>query len=85
LRNIRLLRLNGDSFVIRFLYELLIDGDRTDDITIESGDVIIVIDAASKFINITGMVKRPGSYEVIPREKACLIILKFALGFCWWS
>ena len=33
------------------------------DITIESGDVI-VIGAASKFINITGMVKRPGTYEV---------------------
>ena len=37
------------------------------DITIESGDVI-VIGAASKFINITGMVKRPGTYETIPGE-----------------
>jgi len=78
LRNIRLLRSNGDSFVFD-LYKLLIEGDRTDDITIESGDVI-VIDAASKFINITGMVKRPGTYETIPGEDLS-DILKFALGF----
>jgi protein involved in polysaccharide export with SLBB domain len=78
LRNIKLLRSNGDSFVFD-LYKLLIDGDRTDDITIESGDVI-VIDAASKFINITGMVKRPGTYETIPGEDLS-DILKFALGF----
>jgi len=78
LRNIRLLRSNGDSFVFD-LYKLLIDGDRTNDITIESGDVI-VIGAASKFINITGMVKRPGTYETIPGEDLS-DILKFALGF----
>ena len=41
LRNIRLLRSNGDSFLFD-LYDLLIDGDRTDDITIESGDVIFI-------------------------------------------
>jgi len=78
LRNIRLLRSNGDSFVFD-LYKLLIDGDRTNDITIESGDVI-VIGAASKFIDITGMVKRPGTYETIPGEDLS-DILKFALGF----
>ena len=78
LRNIRLLRSNGDSFTFD-LYKLLIDGDRTNDITIESGDVIVV-DAANKFINITGMVKRPGTYEIIPGEDLS-DILKFALGF----
>ena len=78
LRNIRLLRSNGDSFTFD-LYKLLIDGDRTNDITIESGDVILV-GAASKFINITGMVKRPGSYEVIPGENLS-DLLKFSLGF----
>ena len=61
------------------MYKLLIDGDRANDITIESGDVI-VIGAASKFINITGMVKRPGTYETIPGEDLS-DILKFALGF----
>ena len=78
LRNIRLIKPNGDSFVFD-LYELLIDGDRTNDITIDSGDVIIV-GAASKFINITGMVKRPGTYEIIPGEDLS-DLLKFALGF----
>jgi polysaccharide biosynthesis/export protein len=78
LRNIRLLRSNGDSFVFD-LYKLLIEGDRADDITIESGDVI-VIGAASKFINIQGMVKRPGTYEIIPGEDLS-DILKFSLGF----
>jgi len=78
LRSIRLLRSNGDSYVFD-LYDLLIDGDRTNDITIESGDVI-VIGAASKFIKITGMVKRPGTYEILPDEDLS-DILKFALGF----
>ena len=78
LRNIRLLRSNGDSFSFD-LYELLIEGDRKNDITIQSGDVI-VIGAASKFIKITGMVKRPGTYEIISGEDLS-DILKFALGF----
>ena len=82
LRNIRLLRSNGDSFSFD-LYELLIEGDRTNDITIQSGDVI-VIGAASKFINISGMVKRPGTYETLPGEDLS-DILKFALGFSRWS
>ena len=78
LRNIRLLRSNGDSFLFD-LYELLIDGDRTNDITIESGDVI-GMGAATKFIDISGMVKRPAIYEIIPGEDLS-DILKFALGF----
>ena len=78
LRNIRLIRSNGDSFIFD-LYDLLIDGDRKNDITIESGDVIIV-GAASKFVNIAGMVKRPGSYDIVPGEDLA-DLLKFALGF----
>ena len=78
LRNIRLLRSNGDSFLFD-LYKLLIDGDRTNDITIESGDVILV-GAATKFIDISGMVKRPAIYEIIPGEDLS-DLLKFALGF----
>lgn len=78
LRQIRLLRSNGDRYSFD-LYDLLIDGDRSNDITIESGDVVIV-GAASKFINISGSVKRPGVYEVIPGEDLS-DLLKFALGF----
>ena len=57
LRNIRLIKPNGNNFSFD-LYDLLINGNRTNDLTIESGDVIVV-GAASKFISITGMVKRP--------------------------
>ena len=78
LREIRLLRSNGDRFTFD-LYELLIKGDRTNDITIESGDVIF-IGPASKFIAIEGMVKRPGNYEILPGEDLS-DLLKFALGF----
>lgn len=78
LRNIRLIRSNGDIYIFD-LYDLLINGDRSNDITIESGDVI-VIGAANKFINITGMVNRPGIYEIIPGEDLS-DILEYSLGF----
>ena len=52
LRNIRLIKPNGNNFSFD-LYDLLINGNRTNDLTIESGDVIVV-GAASKFISITG-------------------------------
>ena len=78
LRNIRLIRTNGKTYSFD-LYKLLITGDRSDDVTIESGDVII-IDPAQQFINITGQVKRPAIYEV--RENETLDdLIKFALGF----
>lgn len=78
LRNIRLIRNGGNNFTFD-LYDLLIDGDRSNDLTIESGDVIIV-DAASKFISIAGQVKRPGVYEILPGEKLS-DLLRYALGF----
>ncbi|MDA8957354.1 SLBB domain-containing protein [Gammaproteobacteria bacterium] len=78
LRNIRLIRTNGKTYSFD-LYKLLIKGDRSDDITIESGDVI-VINPAQQFINVTGQVKRPAIYEV--REDETLDdLIKFALGF----
>jgi polysaccharide export outer membrane protein len=78
LRNIRLIRTNGKTYSFD-LYKLLIKGNRSDDITIESGDVI-VIDSAQQFININGEVKRPAIYEV--REDETLDdLINFALGF----
>jgi polysaccharide biosynthesis/export protein len=78
LRNIRLIRTNGKTYTFD-LYKLLISGNRSDDITIESGD-IIVIDPAQQFINITGQIKRPAIYEV--REDETLDdLIDFALGF----
>ena len=78
LRNIRLIRTNGETHSFD-LYKLLINGDRSDDVTIESGDVI-VIDPAQQFINITGQVKRPAIYEVKKNETLDDLI-NFALGF----
>lgn len=78
LRNIKLIRINGEVHSFD-LYELLIDGIRTNDLTIESGDVIIV-GAANKFVEIKGAVKRSGVYEILPNENLS-DILKFSLGF----
>lgn len=78
LRNIRLVRTNGRVYSFD-LYKLLINGDRSDDITIESGDVI-VIDPAQQFINITGQVKRPAIYEV-KEDETLGDLINFALGF----
>ena len=77
LRNIRLIRNNGKTYSFD-LYKLLISGDRSDDITIESGDVII-IDPAEQFINITGQVKRPAIYEIRDGETLADLI-SFSLG-----
>ena len=55
LRNIKLIRNNGDTYKFD-LYKLLINGDRSDDITIEAGDVIL-INPAEQFVNVNGAVK----------------------------
>ena len=78
LRNIRLIRTNGETHSFD-LYKLLISGNRSDDITIESGDVII-IGPAKQFIKITGQVKRPAIYEV-KEDETLDDLINFALGF----
>lgn len=78
LRNIKLIRNNGDTFNFD-LYKLLISGERSDDITIEAGDVIL-INSAEQFIEIKGSVKRPAIYEVKDNETLDDLI-SFALGF----
>lgn len=78
LRNIKLIRNNGDTYNFD-LYKLLILGDRSDDITIEAGDVIL-INAAKKFVAIGGEVKRPAIYEVTESETLADLV-NFALGF----
>ena len=78
LRNIRLIRNNKDTFSFD-LYELLIFGNRTNDIIIEAGDVIVV-DPAKNFISLTGQVKRPAIYEVLDDETLDDLI-SFGLGF----
>lgn len=78
LRDIKLIRVNGETYSFD-LYKLLINGDRSGDITIESGDVI-VIDPAQQFIKISGEVKRPAIYE-IRKDETLGDLINFALGF----
>ncbi len=78
LRDIKLIRNN--KVVLSFdLYDLLIRGDRSKDLTLEAGDTLL-INAASQFVEITGAVKRPAIYEILEGENLEDII-DFALGF----
>lgn len=78
LRNIKLKRIDGRTYNFD-LYKLLIDGDRSDDITIESGDVII-INPAEQFVTLSGEVRRPAIYE-INKSETLEDLIKFGLGF----
>ena len=78
LRDIKLIRNNGEIYSFD-LYELLIKGDRSNDITIEAGDTIL-INPASQFVEIKGAVKRPAIYEILQKETVSDIV-DFALGF----
>ena len=78
LRNIKLIKNNGE--IIEFdLYDLLIKGDRSSDLTIDSGDTIL-IGAASQFIDLSGSVNRPAIYEVKGSDKLDDLIM-YGLGF----
>ena len=78
LRNIKLIRNNTEIFSFD-LYDLLIKGDRSNDITIEAGDTLL-INAANQFVEIKGGVKRPAIYEVLEGETFSNLV-DFALGF----
>jgi len=78
LRDIKLIRNNQEIFSFD-LYDLLIRGDRSKDLTIEAGDTIL-INAASQFVEINGAVKRPGIYELL-EDETLEDIINYALGF----
>ena len=78
LRDIKLIR-NNQEISSFDLYDLLIKGDRSKDLTIEAGDTLL-INAASQFVEISGAVKRPGIYEILEGE-TLKDIVDFALGF----
>lgn len=77
-RNIELVR---DSKVIRKvdLYRLLANGDQSDNVTLKDNDVIRIPSYSAR-IELSGQVKRPGLYEVLPPESFS-DILRFAGGF----
>ena len=78
LRDIKLIRNNGEVFSFD-LYDLLINGDRSNDLTIEAGDTIL-INAATQFVRIEGAVYRPAIYEILKDEEISDIV-NFSLGF----
>ena len=78
LRDIKLIRNNSEISSFD-LYDLLIKGDRSNDLTIEAGDTLL-INAANQFVEIKGGVKRPGIYEVLEGETFSDLV-DFALGF----
>ena len=78
LRNIKLLRNDGSIYFFD-LYKLLIQGDRSNDITIQAGDVIL-IDSASQFITLDGEVNRPAIYEVF-KDETLSDLIGYGLGF----
>jgi protein involved in polysaccharide export with SLBB domain len=78
LRDIKLIRNNEEIFSFD-LYDLLIRGDRSKDLTIEAGDTLL-INAASQFVEISGAIKRPAIYEILEGE-TIKDIVDFALGF----
>ena len=77
LRKIKLKKANGETYIFD-LYDLLIFGDRSKDITVSSGDTIIV-GSSNKFTEIRGEVTRPKIYEYIS-EDTYSDLIDFALG-----
>lgn len=77
-RNIELVRNNKVIKKID-LYKLLAKGDQTDNVRLKDNDVIR-IPAYQNRVELSGQIKRPGLYEVLPNETFA-DILAFAGGF----
>jgi len=77
-RNIELVRNNKVIKKID-LYKLLAKGDQTDNVRLKDNDVIRIPAYANR-VELSGQIKRPGLYEVLPNESFA-DILEFAGGF----
>jgi protein involved in polysaccharide export with SLBB domain len=77
-RNIELVRNNKIVKKID-LYKLLAKGDQTDNVRLKDNDVIRIPTYQNR-VELSGQVKRPGLYEVLPNESFA-DILSFAGGF----
>jgi len=78
LRNIALVKSDGKRYEFD-LYDLLINGDRSNDRIVEAGDTI-VITGTDNFVEVLGSVIRPSIYEYKEDDKFQNLI-DFALGF----
>ena len=77
LRNIVLTKQNGSKHSFD-LYDLLVGGDRTNDIVVSAGDTIVV-NGTSNFVEINGSVIRPMIYEYTESD-TYEDLIRFALG-----
>lgn len=77
-RNIKLLR-NGKVVSTIDLYELLVSGNKHDDIRLEDGDVIFIPTYAAR-VTLGGEFKRVYSYEILPGESLSKV-LEWSGGF----
>ena len=78
LRNIQVIR-NGKKVAGIDLYDYIINGKTSSNITLQEGDVIIV-PPYEQLVNIQGNVKRPMYYEMRPDE-TIETLMKYAGGF----
>jgi polysaccharide export outer membrane protein len=78
LRNIQVRR-NGELITSFDLYDLLLEGDISGDLRLQSGDVVFVPPYDS-LITMTGEIKRPAVYEVLKGETLGQLI-KMAGGY----
>ena len=76
-RNVRLIRGGGEVANID-LYDILIDGDRSNDSVLENEDVILIQPASSQ-IAVFGSVNQPAIFEIRPGENVT-DALRFAGG-----
>lgn len=77
LRKIKVIR--GSDEIYFDLYDLLINGNRSNDISIQQGDVIMV-ESTNNFIEIKGEVNRPMIYEYLDNE-SIKDLVRFSMGF----
>lgn len=78
LRNIQVLR-NGRKVAGVDIYDYIMNGKADGNITLQEGDVVIV-PPYEQLVNITGNVKRPMYYEMVPKETVETLI-NYAGGF----
>ena len=78
LRNIELIR-NGKTIKYIDIYQLLVKGDASGDITLQDGDIVLV-PAYESIVGIAGNIKRPMKYEMKDGETVQDII-EYSGGF----
>lgn len=79
LRNIQLKR-QGETITTLDLYDLLLDGDTSNDARLQPGDVIFV-PPIGRQVGVSGEVKRPAIYELGEEDTSIESVIDLAGGF----